>query len=258
MHIPSRPILTWLTSLILLLALGGCGNEKGGVADIVGASQPISRDTLNHWMRALAASDFREATGRPGPVGLVAEPANNGECVSAARSLVPRSPGGTPKLNEDAIASKCHALYRSVKEQALIFLIGSQWNIVEAREHHLAVSNGLLRSKLASSRTQVYPDEAQLHDYLGERRWILADLVYQLRDSVLSSDLLTKFDAQVTTAGGGEATYTKLALARYHRLVSKTTCKPGYVVADCKEYQASSQSTASGETIISELVHGAR
>lgn len=253
---PAQLPLAYLVIAGMLALFSGCGAESHSIAHIEGRSASISKPTLNHWMRALAGEDFRQGVGTTGPRGLVAEPANYAECSSAAKKLVPKTASGQRRLSEAQIAQKCHELYRSVKEQALSFLISAQWTLAEGAEQGVTVSSALLHSEFVRSREQAYPTEADLQRYLAERHWTLADLLYQLKIGVLVAKLQPKFEAAVKRAGGGERTYVKLALEHYKRLIVKTSCRPGYVVPDCKEYHGSPTGPPSGEVIVERFVQG--
>jgi hypothetical protein len=250
-------LLVLLAATLSLVAFDGCGGSDS-LTRIEGTSASTSPATLNHWMRAMAGGDFRTSIGTKGPRGLVSEPANYSECAAAAKKIVPRSYTGRLKLTDGQIEQKCRALYQAIKAQALSFLISVQWTVAEGAEEGLKVSDALLQKEFARYRKQPYPTEADLQKYLAERQWVLSDVLYQLKRNVLVTQILPHFQAKVKKAGGGEATYVRLALQRYHKLIAKTTCKQGYVVPNCKEYHEPSTAPPSPNSILEAFVKGER
>jgi hypothetical protein len=174
-------LLTSLAIALSLLILNACGGGSDSLAHIQGSSASTSKATLNHWTRALAGADFRASVGTKGPQGLVAEPADYSECAAAARKVVPRSFTGQLKLSDAQIEQKCHELYRSIKAQALSYLLSAQWTALEGKEQGIEVSDALLQSEFARYRKQNYPNEADLQRYLDDRHWVLSDILYQLK-----------------------------------------------------------------------------
>jgi hypothetical protein len=243
---------------LALLALSGCGGSSGSVTTIQGDSGAISRPMLDHWMRAMAGSDFRQNIGTKGPKGLVSEPANYAECEAAAAKVIPRTYTGKLKLSKSEINQKCHQLYNSIKAQALSFLISVQWAVTEGKEQGFTVSEALLHKEFARYRKQFYPTEALLKRYLEERHWQLSDILYQLKRNILVRDILPAFEAKVKKAGGGDAIYAKLATERYNRLVSKTSCKSGYVVPNCKQYAGPPSVEPSPDVILEAFVQATK
>lgn len=232
-----HPLLVSLAISASLMLLSGCGSSgSGSLARIEGSSASIGKATLNHWMRAMAGEDFRQSVGTKGPQGLVSEPANYSECATAARRIVPRTFTGQLKLSGAQIALKCRELYRSIKAQALSFLISVQWSVAEGAEHGIKISDALLHSEFARYRKQVYPTEADLQKYLAERRLVLSDILYELKRAIVVTRMLPKFEEKIKKAGGGDQAYAKLVLEREKGLIAKTKCAPGYVVPNCKEY----------------------
>lgn len=238
MHRPMHHLLLAPLAIgLVLLTLSGCGGSSESLAHVQGSSATITKPMLNHWMHTMAGGDFRETIGTKGPAGLVSEPANYPECEAAARKVVPRSYTGQLKLSAAQISHKCHQLYRSIKAQALTFLLSVQWSMAEGAEHGIKVSQAELQKEFENRRAQTFPTDADLHRYLEERHWALSDVFYQLKRNILVKRILPAFEAKVKKAGGGEAVYARLALERYKRQISRTTCKPGYVAPGCSEYR---------------------
>jgi len=253
---PNPRLLIAPLALCLVLLCSGCGGGGESLTHIHGSSATITKPMLDHWMRTMAGGDFRTIIGTKGPVGLVSEPANYTECEAAARKVVPRTYSGQLKLSATQISRKCHELYRSIKAQALTYLLSVQWIALEGAEQGLKLSDAELHREFAQYRKENFPTEADLRRYLQERHWTLADVLYQLKRNILVQRILPKFQVKVKQAGGGEAAYARLALARYKRQIARTTCTPGYVAPGCKEYHGPETVLPPPAVIIEQLAEG--
>ncbi len=254
-----RKSLQWLPSLLALslslLAFTGCGGSDS-LVQIQGSSASITKRTLNHWMQAMVSGDFRSSIGTEGPVGLASEPADYKRCDAAVRLIAPKTFLGQVKLSEATISGHCHELYRSVKAQAMSFLISVAWTVDEGAELGMKVSDARLKREFARFRREPYPTEAQLKKYLIERHWVLSDVLYQLKRNILVHAILPKFKAKVDRAGGGEKTYAKYVEARYRRLVARTSCHTGYVAPNCREYHGPETVEPAPDAILEQIVKG--
>ncbi len=246
-----------LAALGAVLALGGCGGSGVTVVRIAGApGASISRPTLDHWMQAIAGGDFRESVGVEGPRGLVSEPADYPRCVVAAKLVAPRSFFNQLRPTERELERECQALDRSVKAQALSFLISAEWTIAEAAERGIRVSAGEVDGALGRFRAQRAATEQGLGSYLAERHWSLSDLLYELKVELLAARLRRSASFQRT--GAGERAYAALAERRRRRLAARTHCRPGYVVPGCSEYRGAPPPARAPEAILKNLVHNPR
>jgi hypothetical protein len=248
-----KPLLLTLLATVAIVA-AGCGSSSESLIHVRGSSATTTKATLDHWMRSWAGQDFRASVGTKGPEGLASEPANYPECVNAAKKVVPRDFSGKLKLSNAEISSKCHQLYRAIKSQALSFLISQQWTVAEAAEANVKISDALLQKEFVRFRQSRYPTEIDLNRYLAERHMALSDVLYQLKANIIVTRLLPRFQAEVKKAGGGEKAYVRLALAHYHEMIARTTCKRGYIAPDCSEYHATASDEVPPNTILEEFV----
>jgi hypothetical protein len=251
---PGRTLLVGL-AVLLALSLGSCGASVT-VIHIQGSSATITKAMLEHWMGVTIASEFRDKLGHEAPAGLVSEPADYPRCLKVAKKLVPRTSSGELKLSDAQISAKCRQLHEAVKVQALKFLLLVQWTELEGKEYSLHVSDGELHQELLRVAKELYDPQGGQRRYLKERHMSVADARYQIRRLILYTRLKPKFRARVASAGGGEKTFARLALAHYNSLVSKTICKPGYVVLGCKGYRESTGISPSPTLILVRLVDG--
>jgi hypothetical protein len=253
----ARRLLCSFAIVLALLLLAGCGGSES-ITQIQGSSARITKPMLDHWMRAVVATDFRVSIGTKAPRGLASEPAEDRECAQAAAKIVPHSFTGKPKLSDAQISRKCHELHEAIKAQAMSYLLSAQWTMLEAKELGVALSDAELHKEFLRARNQFHETEAGYQAYLKERRLVLSDFLYQLRRNVLVNRITPKFQAKVKQAGGGEKVYTSLALARFRGLIAKTSCKAGYVIEDCRGYRAPAKAPRSPDEILEAFVGGIR
>lgn len=253
-HLPL--LLASLTAFLAVLAFSACG-ASNSVTRIQGSSATITKPMLDHWMRAVVATDFRVNIGTKAPRGLVSEPANPSECAQAAKKIIPRTFTGTPKLGDAQIAKKCRELHEAVKTQAMAYLLSAQWTMLEAKELHIPLTEAELHKEFQRYLMQNYKNsQAKFHQYLDERQLVPSDVLYQLKRNILVTRILPKFKARVQRAGGGEKTYAKLVTKRYHGLIAKTSCQPGYVMEDCKQYHKPPNPPLAPADILEALTQG--
>jgi hypothetical protein len=248
-------LLGLLAGCLAIWAFSGCGKSES-LVHVQGTPASITKESLNHWMQALVGLDFRTSVGTEGPAGLVSEPADYRRCASSVKLIAPKTFLGQVRLKSETISTRCRELYRSVKAQAMSFLISVAWGAAEADELGLKAPEAEVRREFARIRRVPYPTEAQLRKYMAERHLVLSDLLYRLKDSILVGRILAKFQVKVKQAGGGEKTYTKLALERHNRWLSRTSCKAGYVAPDCREYHGPEIVEPSPNSILEAIVQG--
>jgi len=235
------------------LGATSCGSAESLVRFDGAPHASVSPAMLNHWMRAIAGSDFRTSIATEGPTGLVSEPADYPRCLNAAKLVAPRSMFNQLRLSRRRLSGLCHELYQSVKAQALAFLISAQWTEAEAAGAGIAVTNAEIRHEFDLTRAEMFPTTRALRQYEIERRLSLADLLYQVKLTLLNGKLLPRLQPQGSPVGGDERAYIKLALQHYASLISKTVCDRGYVVQGCRGYETSSTPVAPN-VLLTELV----
>jgi hypothetical protein len=118
----------------------GCGGDA--IVQIDGATHAsIGERELDQRMQSMVDADFRKAIGTQGPHGFVSEPADYPRCINAARLVAPRSFFNQLRANRAQLNQACHALYRSVKAQALSFLIAAKWTGSEAARRGVKIAD---------------------------------------------------------------------------------------------------------------------
>lgn len=198
-----------------------------------------------------------------------------GGSSSTSTALVPSSPAAAPTQggasSVDAVAHVSHtpiskASYRhwlavetalgaagSPAHQALGFLITSEWVLGEAAARGISVSEAEVKQRFAQLVHESFPKAGSLQKYLSKSGETEADLLARIKVELLSAKIAAK-----VTAGKSAAQRSALLTAfesDFHtHWRSYTSCEPGYVMEDCKQYKGkpedltatSSSSKASG------------
>jgi phosphatidylethanolamine-binding protein (PEBP) family uncharacterized protein len=181
-----------------------------------------------------------------------------GGSSSTGTASVPISPAAAPTKdsasNVDAVAYVSHtpiskASYQhwlavetalgaagSPAHQALGFLITSEWVLGEAGARGVNVSEAEVKQRYAQLVHESFPKAGSLQKYLAKSGETEADLLARIRVELLAS----KIAAQVTA--GKSATQRSALLTAFENNFhahwkNYTSCEPGYVMEDCKQYR---------------------
>ncbi len=134
----------------------------------------------------------------------------------------------------------------SPSHQALGFLITSEWVLGEAAARRLAVSEAEVKQRFAQLVHQSFPKAGSLQAYLSKSGETEADLLARIKVELLASRIAAKI-----TAGRSSSQRTAM-LAGFEQNFQKhwrslTSCDPGYVMEDCKQYKGKPENlTAAG------------
>jgi hypothetical protein len=169
---------------------------------------------------------IENAQQQGGPAQIpVPDPPNYVRCIAAAASVQARSKHGT-KLSTQELRRRCAQFYAQLRDGALAFLITADWLQGEAATQGVAVSS----SEVDASYRHLLdgPAGPDLARRLRISGMTSADELLQLRIDKLAEKLRTKI-------GRGRRQRVDAFLAAYRQHWKLlTTCRPGYVVAQCR------------------------
>jgi phosphatidylethanolamine-binding protein (PEBP) family uncharacterized protein len=124
----------------------------------------------------------------------------------------------------------------SPAHQALGFLITSEWVLGEAAARGINVSDAEVKQRFAQLVHESFPKAGSLQKYLAKSSETEADLLARIKVELLASKIAAK-----VTAGSSAAQRSALLAAfenDFHtHWKSYTSCNPGYVMEDCKQYK---------------------
>jgi len=227
--------VTVMVAVVAGVCIAGCGGGGDGpVAEVNGVGIP--KPMLAHWMSVVLGGDYAQNVGSRAPDGLVAEPADYDKCTRAGAEIKGK---GAP-LPESTLLARCKQLHEAVKLQALSYLIAVQWRVNEAKEYGEGVTDQEVRRQLERVKTEQFPKPGAFQAYLRERHWSEADEMYLLKRNLLDEKFFQRITREGNKSGGGRAVVTRLVEEANQKQTGKTTCKPGYIVWQCKQYKGSS------------------
>jgi len=235
--------------LVVILGLGGLAACGGGEDAVIRVGHtPITRATVGHWMEVLAAGDYRSELAKPPPAGLVSDPANYSRCVRAVRR---QSAKAESKAEADKKANLCRQLYAAVKLQAVNFLTNAAWYAEDAKEHGEKVTDKEIERKYLLTKRREYPAPGQLEHFLAELHRTRADEYYLLKRNILAIKLLERLQRQHVDLHSRNVA-TKLAEEWQAKWTARTSCGPGYVASQCKQYKGP-ETVPAPDTILQQL-----
>ena len=228
---------------LLLASCGGSGKgvsvQTGGSAThsqasetvVVGVgSTPINKATYEHWMAVGAATVEKPKPNGPLPKVLAYAPPAFTACVAQLRATVPESTPSTPLQDE------CKATYESIRKRILNFLITGFWLRDAAAEQRVSVSPAEVMSKFEEEKRAHYTPESFRRLQEASHQTV-PDLEFSIATQMLSAKLLAKFAKE-----HGDEKNEQLAVSAFNKSIRfkwipRTSCQPGYVVPDCKQYR---------------------
>jgi len=234
--------LIGVLAMLMLVSCGGGNNGTGAPRAAAGANpaplnivvrigdRAISGSVFKHWLAIGEATvEMPKATGSlPTPIEYA--PPDFTACVERLRKDAPRSTPTAP------LRAECRNTYEGIRNRILGFLITGYWLRGEAAQQHASVSKSEVRKKFDEERRTRYPSAASFRRLQDASGQTVPDLEFALGTRLLSARLLERFARR-----HGDARNEQAAIAAFDKSIKnkwepRTTCAPGYVVPDCKEY----------------------
>ena len=189
----------------------------------------ISRKMVGEWMAEQGGEDFFDAERRAEPLGLISEPANFPACLATLKTLAPK-PGAGPQLTDAELMSKCEALYKGVKAQALEFVVNAFWSLNFDAAHGVTLSEKKARAALAEYRARVYPKPGEYASVLELNSRTPAQELFLLKKELIQQKVIDQ-----VLHGGAKARATFITSAG--GAMWSAHCRSGYIVEHCIGYK---------------------
>ena len=175
----------------MVVAATGCGNDvpAGSVAKV--NSTKIEKSAFDHWLQAAAR---QQAQGQPGqeaaPVSLP-DPPSFTKCIAAKKKAQPAQQGAAP-VPDDQLKSQCKQEYDGLKDQTMQFLISAEWLQQEAKKRGVDATEAEVKKTFDEQKKQAFPKEKEYQAFLKSSGRTEADLLFQVKLSVLTNQLQAK------------------------------------------------------------------
>lgn len=212
--------------------LAGCGSSAGTIVVASVGTHTITKAALDHWTAIEGVLSLEYEPTKALPKGAVPDPPSFKDCTAFQRT---REPPGTPT---STLRGQCATRYRVLQRHMLNLLITSYWTSGESAARGVKVSDAEVQTALHRQ----FPTTSALARYMRFSGASEADERQLLRTNILT----TKLQEKISGGGLSGASPHAAALARFlqqfpRKWKPKTTCRPGYVVAECKEYRGARQ-----------------
>lgn len=220
-----------LAAVALALGFSACGGSSTTAAVVARVGDvPITQAAVNQWMNTLIGGDYYELSEQHTvPPELVSDPPNYPRCVEHLQTAATKSPETIVRLTSLQMLKKCTQLNEALKEQATSYLINAQWLIGFDRELGVTATQPEVESLYRKLKATKFPSAAVEHQYFQSQHLTAAQELF-----IVKLDVLRNEDEKRVEAGGQRA--FAVIQAAEKRWNEKITCRPGYVVAHCREY----------------------
>jgi hypothetical protein len=205
----------------------GLGNAVAQVGNT-----PISRTMFDHWIAIAFAFRNPPTPGQAPSTPVVPDPPNYTSCVA---QLMLRA--SKPKPNAEQLKHECERDYADVQPRILHFLIHAYWIRGEATDEVVQVSEAEVQKRFQQITKKNYPKAADFQKYLAGSDQTIPDLLFSLKTEMLTA----KLEQNATKGAKGKAAKTVLTKSAQNlekKWKAETSCIPGFVIRDCKQFSS--------------------
>jgi hypothetical protein len=121
-------------------------------------------------------------------------------------------------------------------EEAMGFLISSDWVIGEAQDLHVHVSDAQVRHRFDRIRRQQFPKRSEFKAFLRSSGQTVADLLFRVKLNLLSEGIQRRVEAGHHGSARNQA-FERFVREFKSRWLAQTYCLPAYAVSDCGHVQ---------------------
>jgi SurA N-terminal domain len=125
-----------------------------------------------------------------------------------------------------------------VTNQAMGFLISSDWVLDEAADLSIHMSEGEVRHTFDHIRTQQFPKRKEFKAFLRQSGETVADLLFRVRLNLLSTEIQRHVLAGHRTKNSRKRALGSFVDAFKIKWTAQTYCEPDYATPDCGHVQA--------------------
>ncbi len=127
----------------------------------------------------------------------------------------------------------------------LAFLITSSWILGEGSARHISISQEQAHQRLLELERRDFPKQGQLRRYLTRSKETTDDLLTRIKIELLERKIA---NGVAGTASGASAKKKLVSFQRnfHDHWKLLTSCMPGYVMEDCKQYKGGPEAHLSG------------
>jgi hypothetical protein len=178
-----------------------------------------------------AATEVMPRPGMPPPKPLVYTPPAFTACVARLQGE------HTPTSAISSVTTNCRRKYEGIQKRILNFLISGYWLRGEATHQGMTVTEAEIRKKFEEEERAAFPNRASLRKLEAVTRQTASDLTFAVGTQMLSTKLLEHFAKRHPRGKSEAATVAAFNTSIRSTWTPRTSCAPGYIVPDCKQYR---------------------
>jgi foldase protein PrsA len=169
----------------------GCGDDvpAGAVAKV--GDNEIKKAAFDHWFQAAARQQSQGQPGQEAAPVTVPDPPTFTKCIAAKKQAQPQQQGAQP-IPDSQLKSQCQQEYDGLKEQTMQFLISAEWLQQEAKKRKVNPSPQEIQKTFEEQKKQAFPKEKDYQEFLRTSGRTQADLLFQVKLSVLTNQIQQK------------------------------------------------------------------
>jgi foldase protein PrsA len=192
-----RFVTIFVAALAAALLVAGCGDDvpKNGVAKV--GDHVITKAEFNHWLAAAARQQSQGEPGKPAGEAAVPDPPNFTKCIAEKQNQP--VPKGAQKPPAAQLKAQCKQQYDGLKQQTMQFLISAQWLQQEADKRGVKATPAQVQKTFEDQKKQAFPKEKDYQKFLKTSGRTEADLLFQVKLSVLTNALQAKVTERTGT-----------------------------------------------------------
>jgi foldase protein PrsA len=179
---------------VIAIGMAGCGSDVAGDAAVNVAGNPISTQTLNHWMYVAAKSQAAQSPGQP--VIVPNDPPQFNNCIALVKKEIP----SLAKTKTATLRNDCKQLFTQLSSQTLDFLIKAYWYQADAAKMGVKVTDAQVQKAFTTAKDQQFPKGAGFNTFLSQTGQTLNDVLFRFRINAILQKLITKHQKSVTNA----------------------------------------------------------
>jgi len=176
---------------VIVAVVAGCGNDvpAGAVAKV--NDTEIKKAAFDHWLQAAARQQSQGQPGQPAAPVSIPDPPDFKNCI-AAKKTGAATPQGAAPPNDAQLKTQCKQEYDGLKEQTMQFLISAEWLQQEAKKRGVDATPAEVKKTFDEQKKQAFPKEKDYEKFLKDSGRTEADLLFQVKLSVLTNQLQAK------------------------------------------------------------------
>jgi len=217
---------------------GGSGASKLPVAEVGG--NVITKAMFDHWIVITAVRDYELYPRRSVPRGVVPDPPLYSACIAHLRATAGKLGAPPRSASATELRQHCAQQYQILRQQVLSSLITAEWLISEGQALGMKASSTEIKHKSEQIRKSEFSSEAAFRKYLAYTGETLSDQLFRARVKAVSAKIEERLTHEGSTSQSQQRIFSTFSEQFPKKWAARTSCRPGYVVANCRQYRGSS------------------